>query len=484
MQKLYFCCMRKVLFSLFLFCILGYSSLAQQKWDLKSVVEYAMANNINVKLNEVQARVAALTLKQSRLSQLPNANFSANTGYSSGSNQDPTTFSRITETYLSAGMQLQSSADIFNFFSKRNTILGNQWELLASKSFVDKVKNDIALNAANAYLQVLLAKEQEKIALVQVQQTAAQLSNTRKLVDAGSLPELNATQLEAQLATDSGNYISVRASVTYNILTLKSYLNIDAAAPFEVDMPPVDLIPVEPIADLMPESVFQLAVINQPQQKYNDLKLKAAEKYKQAAKGAMYPTLSLYGSLGSSFNNKARSITGSSPLNIPLGSVSVNGTSYDVYPLEPYTVYSYGKTAFGTQLSDNFRQSIGVSLSVPIFNSYNLRTQYERSKLTIASLKLQKDQDNQNLKQNIYQAYTAALTAMEKFNASKKALDASEKTYLYAGKRYEVGMLNTYDLITSQNNLFRARLEYTYNHFDYVFKMKVLEFYKGQGLKL
>jgi len=261
-------------------------------------------------------------------------------------------------------------------------------------------------------------------------------------------------------------------------------MSIDAAAPFEVDTPPVDLIPVDPIADLMPENVFQLAVANQPLQKYNDLKLKAAEKYKLAAKGAMYPTLSVYGSLGSNYNNRARYISGSTPVNIPLGSVNVNGSSYDVYPLEPYNFYSYGKTAFGTQLSDNFRQSVGLSLSVPIFNSYNLRTQYERSKLNLASLKLQKELDNQNLKQNIYQAYTAALTAMEKFNASKKALDASEKTYLYAGKRYEVGMLNTYDLITSQNNLFKARLEYTYNHFDYVFKMKVLEFYKGQGLKL
>ena len=476
--------MRKLIYSLILLFFCCQFSYAQQKWNLRTIVDYAMANNISVKLSDVQAKVAALTYKQSQLAQIPNATVSANTAYNGGSNQDPTSFSRITETYLSAGMQLQTSADIFNFFSKRNTIAGNEWELKAAKANVDKIKNDIALTAANAYLQVLLAKEQENIALVQVQQTAAQLSNTRKLVDAGALPELNAAQLEAQLAVDSGNYISAKGNVTLNILTLKSYMNIDAAAPFEVDTPPVELIPVEPIADLQPDNVYKLAMANQPLQRYNDFRLKAAEKFKAAARGAMYPTLSAYGSLGSNYNNKATGVTGKTQVTPPIGKVTVGATDYTVFSYEPYDVYSYEKRAFGGQLSDNFRQSVGLSLSIPIFNSYNLRTQYLRSKLNISTLQLQKEQDDQKLKQDIYQAYTAAMTALQKFSASGKSVESAERTFNYAGKRFDVGLLNTYDLITSQNNLLRAKLEYSINHFDYVFKMKVLEFYKGQGLKL
>jgi outer membrane protein len=476
--------MRKSVFTLMLLCFICQAASAQQKWNLRTIVDYAMTNNISVKLSDVQAKISALTFKQSKLSQIPSGTFSGNTGYSSGSNQDPTTFSRITETYLSAGLQLQSSADIFNFFSKRNTIAGNEWELKASKAYVDKTKNDIALSAANAYLQVLLAKEQENITLVQVQQTMAQLNNTRKLVDAGALPELNASQLEAQLAADSGTYISAKGNVTLTLLTLKSYMNIDAAAPFEVDTPPVELIPVEPIADLQPDNVFKLAIANQPLQRYNDFRLKAAEKFKAAARGALYPTLSAYGSLGSSYNNKAQHVESVTPFTEAIGNVTVGGTSYSVFPLQPFNDYTYGKTSFTNQLSDNFRQSIGLSLSIPIFNSYNLRTQYLRSRLNINTLQLQKDQDDQTLKQNIYQAYTAALTAMEKFNASQKAVESAEKTFQYAGKRFDVGLLGTFDLITTQNNLLKAKLEYSINHFDYVFKMKVLEFYKGQGLKL
>ncbi|RZM08835.1 MAG: TolC family protein, partial [Pedobacter sp.] len=287
-----------------------------QRWNLKTVVDYAMQHNIGVKLSEVQARISALDYRQSKLSQYPNLNFSGNTSLNSGSNQDPTTFNRITQTYLSAGLQLQSSADIFNFYSKQNTIAANNWELQAAKANIDKIRNDIALTAANAFLQILLSMEQQKITGVQVQQTKAQLFNTQKLVDAGALPQLNASQLEAQLALDSVNFLTAKGNVTQNILLLKSYMNIDAAAPFEIDAPPVESIPLESIADLQPDYVYNMALTNQPLQRYNELRLKAAEKYRLAARGKMYPTFSLFGSLGSGYNNQAQQVIGISQTTI------------------------------------------------------------------------------------------------------------------------------------------------------------------------
>ncbi len=457
---------------------------AQQKWNLKTIVDYAMANNIGVKQSELQAKFAGLTYQQSKHSLYPAANFNASTSINSGSNQDPTSFGRITQTYLGAGFQLQTSADIFNFYSKRNLILANEWELKAATVNVGKIKNDIALSAANAYLQILLSIEQEKITLVQLQQTRDQLTNTRKQVDAGALPELNAVQLESQLAQDSVNYITTKGNTMQTILSLKSFMNIDAAAPFEVDVPPVESIPVEPIADLQPEYVFNQALANQPQQLFNEYRLNAAEKNKQSARASMYPSFGVFASLGSNYNNQVRQILSAEPIFIPLGTVNVGGTTYNVFPREPFSNYTYGKRTFPGQLSDNFRQSFGLSMSVPILNGGNLRTGYERSKLNITSLQLQKEQDNQKLKQDIYSAYTAAVVALEKFTASQKAVNAAEQTYLFAGKRFNVGMLSTFDLITTQNNVLRAKLEYTINRFDYVFKIKVLEFYKGLGLKL
>lgn len=475
--------MRYKFLTLIVSLALAGSARAQEKWGLLKCIEYAMTNNISIKQTDLQSSIAELTLKQSKYGQLPNLNFSGGPAFSSGRNQDPTTFSLITQSYLSANVQLQSSADIFNWFSKRNTVLANEWELKAAKANTDKLKNDIALSVANLYLQILLAMEQEKIAGVQLQQSKAQYTNTRKLVDAGNLPELNAAELEAQVARDSSNVISARGSVTQSVLSLKSLMALDAATPFEIETPPAEKIPVEKIADLQPESVYALAMANMPQQKFNDFKLKAAQKTSAAARGSLYPAISAFGSLGSRYNNRAQEVTGSSKINAPFGTVNVGGTPYNVFPLEPFTSYTYGKTPFFSQLNQNFSQSVGLSLSIPIFNGLSARTNYERSKISIKNQQLQKEADGQKLKQDIYQAYNAALVALEKYNAGKKAVETAERSFYYAQKRYEVGMTATFELITNQNNLFTAKLQNALNQFDYVFKMKVLEFYKGQGLK-
>jgi outer membrane protein len=462
------------------------TATAQEKWNLKTIVEHAMANNLGVKQTEVQAKIAALALKQSKLGQYPNLDFQLNSVLTAGNSQNPVTFSRETQTFLNNGFQLQSSADIFNFYSKRNNILANEWELKAAIAGVGKVQNDIALSAANAYLQILLSMEQEKIALVQIQQTTDQLRNTRKMVDAGTLPPLNGLQLETQLAQDSVTYITAKGNTLQTVLALKSFMNIDAAAPFEVDVPPVATIPVESIADLQPEYVYNQAVVNQPQQMVNEYKLKAAEKATASARGAMYPALSAFGNIGSRFiATRSPNFVKVPGQFIPTEAVvDVNGTQYTIQtPLRLQDGYS-NAGPIGTQISDNFSRSVGLAISVPIFRGGSLRANYERTKLTTESLTLQKQVDNQKLKQDIYSAYNAALIAMQKFSVSEKSVRTAQETFDLATKRFNVGMLGTIDLIIAQNNLLRAKLDYSINQFDYVFKMKVLEFYKGLGLKL
>ncbi|MBU3713873.1 MAG: TolC family protein [Ferruginibacter sp.] len=464
---------------------------AQKKWDLKSCVEHAMLNNIAVKQSDLQSKINALNLKQSVLSQLPNFNLSTSGAYNSGNNQDPTTFTRVTQTYYSAGVQLQSSADIFNFFSKRNTVAANEWELMAAKANVNKVKYDVALSTANAYLQVLLAEEQTKIASTQIFQTTTQLNRTKKLVDAGTLPELNVTQLEAQLALDSGNYIASKGNFSQAMLSLKALMNIDAGEAFEIETPPIEAIPVDAIADLQPDYVYNEALKNQPQQLGNEYRLKAAQKSIEASRASRYPSLIAFASLGTNylyFDKRPiyeKIITGYTSTGLVAN--AGGGVLYDVQsPLfvNGNVIDYFKSSSFGEQLKNNFRKSFGLSLNVPIFNGWSSSANYERSKLNLGRIQLQKEQDNQKLKQDIYQAYNAAMVALEKNNAALKSVQASEKAYEFAGKRFSIGALSTYDYIATQNTLLRAKLEYSIAQFDYVFKMKVLEFYKGAGLKL
>ena len=490
-RKLYFWLMRYTLFLLgFFFTITATAqpvpSIREEKWDLKKCVEYAMQNNLTVKQTALQENFSALTLKQSKLSQYPNANFNTSTGYSVGPTQDAS-FNVVTGGSFFINTGLQTSADIFNWFNKKNTIAANEWELLAAKANTDKLRNDIALSTANLYLQVLLNKEQAEIAAVQLEQTRAQLSNTRKLVNAGSLSELNAAELEAQFTGDSSNLITANGNVTQSLLSLKASMSLDAAQPFDVETPPVDKIPIEKIESLLPEVVYASAIVNLPQQKYNDLKLKAAAKNTAAAKSAMYPTISLFANLNSGFNDKTFELAGyktEATLPFPIGTVTVNNTDYTVNSPDTKLTPISAKRGLLPQFSDNFRQSYGINISVPIFSGGSLKTNYQRTQLTMKSLQIQKDIDNQKLKQDIYQAYNSALVALEKFNAGEKNVTASQRTYDFSKKRYDVGMLGTFELITNQNNLLRAKLQNVLNQFDYVFKMKVLEFYKGQVLKL
>lgn len=460
---------------------------AQEKWDLQKCVNYALQNNISVKQADLQARFAALDYKQARLNIYPNIGFSTNLGVNSGRNQNPANFDLVTETFLSHGYSLQAGVDLFNWFSKRNTVKARDLSLQATIAGIEKAQNDVALNVATAYLQILLSMEQVNIARVQLAQTTQQLENTRLQVNAGKLPELNATQLEAQLATDSSAVITARASVTQTILQMKALLNLDAAAAFDVLAPPVETIPVESLADLQPENVFSSALIHLPQQKVNKLNLQAAQKNVLAAKGAMYPTLSMFGSLGSRFINTGQELLSTTQTPVTsIGKVTVNGTEYSVAPNAPLfnTSFNYAKQPYFSQINQNFQQSVGLSLSVPIFNNGTLRNNWQRSKLNVKQVELQMEQDAQTIKQDIYTAHNDAVAALEKYNANQKSVAASEKAYDFAKKRYDMGLLSTYDLLNTQNALATAKYNLLYAQYDYVFKIKLLEFYKGQGLKL
>ncbi|MCW3074251.1 MAG: TolC family protein [Flaviaesturariibacter sp.] len=465
--------------------LLCVSASAQEAWDLRRSVDYALANNISVKQQDIQARLARLTYDQSKLSQYPNLNFSTNFGLNTGRSIDRTTNQFTTATIFYNTFGLQTGVDVFNFGTKKNTIAAYRLESEAALASVDKLKNDIALNVAGTYLQVLLAKQQVDLSRIKLRQTEAQLANTRKLVNAGSVPELNAAQLEAQLAQDSSNVVTAKAGEIQALYLMKALLALDAAVPFDVVTPPVGLIPVEPLADLQPALVYQMALQNLPQQRVNSLRLQAANKNVEVARGSMYPSLSANAALQTNYSNSKNQaeLLGLTPNGFtPIG--VVKGTSDTVLAPRFNQNYRFFSTPYGTQLNNNLSKGIGFGINVPIFNGGSARTAWQRAKLNVKTFELQQQLDTMTLKQDIYKAYTDAITAMEKFNASTKAVETSAKAFDFAQKRYNIGLLSTIEYLTTQSNLFSAQLSRSLAQFEYVFKMKVLEFYKGQGLKL
>jgi outer membrane protein len=468
---------------------------AQEKWNLVKCVQYAIENNISVKEADLQTRFSELTYKQGKQSKLPTLNFSNNYSFRYGRAENPSTGILEDNNIFNISFGLSSQVDIFNWFSKKNSIEASRLSNEADKQQVKKVQDDIALNVAVAYLQILLAKEQANLSRVQVNTTKEQLSNTRKRVDAGVLPELNAAELEAQLSRDSSSLITAEASVLQFFLQMKALLNLDAGVVFDIETPPVDRVPVESLADLQPEAVYALALANLPQNKVTDLRIKSAQKSAESAKGQMYPSIGGFANLGTNYVTfkdkpfydevlvrydtlspiKARADAGGGvyyPVQVPITKRGDNIVGY----ITP--------DKFGSQLNKNFGQGIGVGVSVPIFNGATLRTNWQRAKLQIRQWELTKESDNQILKQNIYNAYNDATSSMQKYYADKKSVQTSARSFEFAQKRYDQNLLSTFDLINSQNNLLRAQIQALYSQYDYVFKMKLLEYYKGQGIKL
>src|SRR3954465_7622477 len=173
---------------------------AQDKWDLRRCVDYALANNISVKQADLQVHFAELNYRQNKGLQYPSLNWGLNSGYNFGLSENPTTGTLQNQTTFSTTSGLQSGVTIFNWFSIKNDIEATRLSVEAEKAQTAKVQNDIALNVAVAYLQILLTKEQVNVNAVQVQQDLSQLELTRKRVAAGILPELNAAEIESQLA--------------------------------------------------------------------------------------------------------------------------------------------------------------------------------------------------------------------------------------------------------------------------------------------
>ena len=444
----------KYLFSLLLFC--GALSLKAQEpaqWDLKSCVQYAIQHNISVQQADVSARLAKLQAQLANSNRLPTINGSTGMGMRFGRSIDPTTNGFSNTQFLYNNFGLNGGVQVFNAGRLKNNAEASSLSWYASEADKLTIANDISMNVATFYLQILSAIEQVEIAKIQIQQTKEQLIATGKRVEVGLLPELNLLELETQLANDSSSYITAISSVQQTKLNMMALLNLDASNPFEIIAQPVDQIKLQAFADLQPDYVFNLAAQNMPNVKAATLRVKAAEKNTLVAKAGFYPTLSFGYNLTSNFSNQSN---------------------------------DWGRVwnGWNTQVGNNFGQNVGLQMSIPLFNGNQSKLNYQQSKLNLSSVVLQADNTQRKLKQDIYSAFTNAVVAYNKLNAAQKALTSSEKTYQFATKRYELGLLGTIELLNNQNNYLKAKVNFKTAQYEHVFRIKLLEFYKGEALTL
>nr|WP_295869024.1 TolC family protein [uncultured Chitinophaga sp.] len=432
-------------------------AVAQDTWSLKRCVDYAMEHSITVRQQEVQKRLADLTLQQSRLSMIPGFSGNVNASYSDGRINSIQDNQYINQSVFNANGQLTMGGDLFNWFSKQNTIAANRLDAESNSFLLQKARNDLAFNVATAFLQILLKNEQVKVNEVQVKQTLSNLDNTKKLVIAGSVPESNQADLEAQLAQDSTNLVTAKNDVILAILQMKAYLNLGFEIPFVPEIPEnIATLSMTPLGEMDPEMVYSAALTSYPLVKSDELRIKSADRALRAAKGQLYPTLTIGGGLSTGYAN-----------------------NYYEDPLTQTKLIPFSK-----QIENTFNKNIGLGLKIPIFSGWQQRTAVAKARVNVYNLELSRDLDNQKLRQDIYTAHANAVAALQKFNASSTGVMAAQKAYDFATKRFNLGLMNTIDYITTQTRLFKAQIDKVSAQYDYIFKMKLLEFYRDQRISL
>lgn len=451
---------------------------------LNECVEYARLHNLQVKESELNERMAKLNYEQSKASRLPNLNGDINLGESFGRSIDPTSNQFVTQGFTYNTLGLSSQVLLFGWFQRKHQIEQSRYEIDAANYAFKQIQDDVSLNIATGFLRVLLAREQVKINEAQLKLDNEQYTQTQRLVSAGKLPELNNAQMLAQLSSDSATLVSSITDERIALMQLRALMNFSFEDLFDITGPNLDMIKETELGKLnSPEEILNTALEQQNRMKFNQTKLLSAKKTLDVAKAQQYPQLSFFSNLGTNFSSNIKDITGQTYLGeVPLGNINIGGTSYPL--TRPNYEYNTKTRGLFNQYGDNIRLNAGLALSVPIFNAYTARTNIQKAKIGLVGQQITMDNDMQRLKQDVYTAYEQAKAAAQKYNSAKRAEEASERALDFAIKRFNAGMINTYEYTSSLNTKYTASTRTLAAKYDLLFKLKVLDYYMGNPLKL
>ena len=438
-----------LLVSLF-FVSLGFS---QKKWTLKECVDYALENNITIKQNVLNLALAEEDKQISQGNFLPGVNASSSSSFNAGLSADEQGVLRNTNNF-SANFNLSASGTIFNGFRNLNSYKRAQLGIETSKLELERIQNDISLNVVNAYVGVLIAKENLGVARVQAEISKKQVEAAKERFDAGVIPRGDLLNTESTAANDQQNLVTQENALTIALLNLTQLLQLPSKgfdiAEINVEAPTTALLYDNS------DVVYQKALTNQPQIANAELGLKNAEYNIEIAKGSFYPTVSYNIGAGTSYFNQLNNL-----LDFGNGVVQRNDN-------------------FFSQLSDRFQYGASISLSIPIFNRFQTKNGVERAMVNKEVSQLNLINQKLQLQQIIEQSFVDAKAAAKAYEAAKISLESQKEAFKNAQERYNLGDMTLFDFDLVRNRYVSAESSLIRSKFDYVFKTKVLQFYYGE----
>ncbi|WP_159021868.1 TolC family protein [Formosa sp. L2A11] len=441
--------MKKItLLGLFLFSGITIYAQDDKLWTLEACVDYALENNISIKQSELDSKLTDLDKSQAIMDFMPtlsaNSSFSINTG----ANINPTTNQFENQTFRSASGGINTGVNLFSGLQNWKSLQRAKINIIASQYQLDKMRDDISIYVANAFVDILYNKEQIKVLESQNQITKENLERTKELVDAGVLPQGDLLEIKATDATQIQQIIAAENDLFITKIGLAQLLQIEDYKNFDI---------AEEDYGLFPDSILEedaSTIIAKAKEEVYDVKvaetnLELAKKDLELSRTLYYPTLSAY-------------------------------MGYSTYWSSTNLDFTTGKEmAFMDQLSTFDGTSLGLQLSVPIFNGFTTRNNVKRSQVNVERSKYLLEQANLDLESKVYQAYNDAKNAKKSYEAAMQTAEARKLAFEYAQERYTVGLSNAFDFNQSSITYENAQSEVVRTKYQYIFKVKVLEFYFG-----
>jgi outer membrane protein len=458
-------------------------TFAQEKWDLQKCLDYAADNNVQLKIAGLPQQSNQANLIQSQMQLLPNLNANGGQSWQFGRNIDPFTNQFTNDPVRTNNFSLSTGVTVFNGFRQMNTIKQNRLILEASKYDYEQSRNDMYLSVVNAYIQIIFNVELLGVARFQLQNTQEQLDRILKQIEAGAAAEVAKYDLLSQKANNEVQITAAENNLAFAYLRLKQLLQIPIEQPFDVVTPQIPE-PSESALVQTAQAIWQIAEGALPNIKSADLNIKSSEFGIDIAKGNAYPTLTANASILSGYSSQGvirNVIAGGNQAQV-IGFLTDN-INQTVSAVVPSTKVDIKSNPWGSQVDENLRQSIGINLNIPIFNRWQVKNAVINAKIQKERSVLQAANARNQVRQTIEQAYNDARAASRTYASNKIRVNSLTETFKVQEQRLQVGAGNSFDFAIARNNLNIAQSDLIRAKYDFVFRMKILDFYAGKELK-
>lgn len=430
------------------------ASSAQTPWTLSRCIDYAVEHNIEIRQQALQVDDAQIELNTARNSRLPSLGAGANQSFNFGRTMSQGSgVYEVAKAASTTQFSLNSTVPVFAGMKISRQIETNELNLKAATENLNKARENLQLQVASLYLEALFKKEIVKIYQQQAELTARQVTRTETLLEAGKVPRSQVFDIKAQLAKDQLNLTNALNDRDLALLNLAQSLSLPAAGGFDVVEPALgEGLAAEGASIPSPERIYEASLGIKPHIKEAEYRLQSSQRNLKVTQAAFWPTLNLGLSYTSGFNHLLTA--------------------------------GFANPGVVSQWKDNQREAIGFNLSVPIFSRLQTRNQVRQARLNIQNRSLELDNVKLSLYKEIQQAYQSAVASVAKYDATRSAYEAAREAFSYAQERYDVGMLAVYEYSEAQTKMVTSRCEQVQAQYDFLFRTKILDFYRGIPITL